>query len=59
MKFKEYLTGAEPIKENVDDIPTKAIDLIDDMLFALPENEQYGERGDILRYILQCLQSKQ
>ena len=58
MKFKEYLTGAEPIKENVDDIPTKAIDLIDDMLFALPENEQYGERGDILRYILQCLQSK-
>jgi hypothetical protein len=56
MKFKEYLTGAEPIKEDVDDIPTKAIDLIDDMLFALPENEQYGEKGEILRYILQCLQ---
>ena len=57
MKFKEYLTGVEtPIKENVDDIHTRAIDLIDDMLFELPQDEQYGEKGDILRYIMQRLQ---
>ena len=57
-KFKEYLTGVEtPIKESVDDVHTKAIELVDDMLFNLPEDEQYGERGDILRYILQRLQA--
>lgn len=57
MKFKEYLTGVEePIKENIDDIHTRAIDLVDDMLFELPQDEQYGEKGDILRYILQRLQ---
>jgi hypothetical protein len=41
---------------DVDDIPTKAIELIDDALAGLSEEEQYGERGDILRYILQRLQ---
>lgn len=57
MNFKEYLTGVEvPVKENIDDIHTRAIDLVDDLLFELPEAEQYGEKGDILRYILQRLQ---
>lgn len=44
------------IEENIDDIPTQAIDFIDDMLARLPEQEQYGTQGDILRYILQQLQ---
>jgi len=58
MKFKEYLTDT-PINEyneNIDDVPTMAIDLIDDMLDALSEEEQYGVRGDIFRYILGRLQ---
>jgi hypothetical protein len=58
MKFKEYLTGT-PINEyneNIDDIPTMAIDMIDDMLDSLSEEEQYGPRGDIFRYILKRLQ---
>lgn len=44
------------ISEDVDDIPTKAIELIDGMLYNLDKEEQYGERGDILRYILTRLQ---
>jgi len=55
MKFKEYLTGV-PVTENVDDIPTMAIDYVDDMLDSLGEEEQYGVRGEILRYILSRLQ---
>lgn len=46
------------ITENIDDIPTQAIDLIDDMLAQLPEQERYGMRGDVLRYILSVLQER-
>ena len=44
------------IVENVDVIPTIAIDYIDDMLAQLSEEERYSEKGDIFRYILQRLQ---
>lgn len=56
MSFKNYLTGVEEIVENIDDIPTMAIDYVDDMLAQLSEEEQYGIKGDIFRYILQQLQ---
>lgn len=56
MNFKNYLTGVEDIAENIDDIPTMAIDYVDDMLAQLSEEEQYGIKGDIFRYILQQLQ---
>lgn len=55
MKFREYLTGT-PVVENIDDIPTMAIDIVDDMLAGLNEEEQYGVKGDIFRYILTRLQ---
>lgn len=41
-----------------DSINDLAIDMVDDMLDSLPEKEQYGQRGDILRHILKCLQGK-
>ncbi len=44
--------------EHIDDIPTRAIDLIDDMLAGLPEEEQYGENAKILMYILSKLQEQ-
>ena len=60
-----HLAGLPPIDKtqhvimeemSVDDIPTKAIDMIDDMLSGLASDAQYSEQGDILRYILKKLQ---
>ena len=46
------------VEASFDDIPTKAIDMVDDMLAGLHKEAQYGEQGDILRYILTRLQGK-
>lgn len=56
MNIKDILEDFEQQFNQSDDIPTKAIELIDDTLAGLGEEEQYGERGDILRYILTRLQ---
>lgn len=56
------LAGVEAKKVQIlnevagDTIQDKAIDWIDDLLAALPEKEQYGEKGDILRFILKRIQ---
>jgi len=61
------LAGLPPINKtqevimemaSFDDIPTKAIDMIDNMLAGLNEEQQYGEQGEILRHILTKLQGK-
>jgi hypothetical protein len=57
MNIKEILEDFERQFNQHDDIPTKAIDWVDDVLDSLSEEDQYGEKGDILRYILQRLQS--
>jgi len=46
------------MEPSMDDVQTKAVDLIDDMLSSLQgaDEEHYGDRGDVLRYILQKLQ---
>ena len=50
------LSALEEGEVPLDDLHDKAIDLLDDMLYALPEEEQYGEKGDILRYAIGRLQ---
>jgi len=46
----------EVMKEE-DVMSAVAIDYVDDLLAQLDEEAQYGEQGDVLRYILNKLQS--
>lgn len=41
-----------------DSIHDKTIDFLDDMLAGLDRNDQYGEKGDMLRYALTRLQQR-
>ncbi len=45
------------MEANIDDVPTKAIELIDNMLAGLKGDAQYSDQGDILRFILSKLQN--
>ena len=58
MNIKQIFEDFETQFNQHDDTATKAIELIDDTLAGLSEEEQYGERGDILRYILTKLQEQ-
>ena len=56
--LKEAFDKISAIEEAMDDsIHDKTIDFLDDMLAGLDKNEQYGERGDMLRYALTTLQA--
>lgn len=51
MNVKEIMEEIAP-----DVIHDVAIDYVDDMLAQLSDEEQYNEKGDVLRYILSRLQ---
>ena len=52
------LAGVQLNEAADDDIHTKAVDLMDDMLSNLNQQAQYGEQGDIIRYIVSKLQGQ-
>jgi len=60
MKFKDYLTGVEPVVENIgvegDSMNDIAIEYLDIIFDKIDEEAQYGQEGDILRYIVKQLQ---
>jgi len=60
MKFTEYLTGTKPVNEQIgvegDSMDDIAIEYIDTIFDKIDEEAQYGQEGDILRYIVKRLQ---
>lgn len=53
MKVVDILEGMP----NEEVMHSVAIDYVDDMLAQLNDEEQYGEKGDVLRYIIAKLQN--
>lgn len=60
MNFKDYLTGVEPVVENIgvegDSMNDIAIEYLDIIFDKIDEEAQYSQEGDILRYIVKRLQ---
>jgi len=60
MKFKDYLTGVEPVVEQIgvegDSMNDIAIEYLDSIFDKIGEEAQYSQEGDILRYIVKRLQ---